>query len=125
MHTKWHNLVCDGQDYGNLFQSLYVELKQMARAKVSAERPGITLNATALVHEAWLRLEKSAPDQWRDRSQFFASAAEAMRRLLVEAARRRLAAKRGSGEIPLSLDEMDLSDGVDNRQFIVAALCES
>ena len=121
---KWNNLVCDEQDYGALFQSLYVELKQMARAKVSMERPGITLNATELVHEAWLRLEKSAPDQWRDRSQFFASAAEAMRRLLVEAARRRLAAKRGSGEIPLSLDEMDLSDGVDNRQFMVAALGE-
>jgi RNA polymerase sigma factor (TIGR02999 family) len=118
VHTKWHNLVCDGQDYENLFQNLYVELKQMARAKVSVERPGITLNATALVHEAWLRLEKSAPDQWRDRSQFFASAAEAMRRLLVEAARRRLAAKRGSGEVPLSLDEMDLSDGADNRQII-------
>ena len=118
VHTKWQNLVCDGQDCGDLFQNLYAELKQMARAKVSAERPGITLNATALVHEAWLRLEKSAPDQWRDRSQFFASAAEAMRRLLVEAARCRLAAKRGRGEVPLSLDEMDLSDGTENRQLI-------
>lgn len=118
MHTKWRNLVCDEQDYGDLFQQLYSELKQMARAKVSVERPGITLNATALVHEAWLRLEKSAPDKWRDRAQFFASASEAMRRILVEAARRRLAAKRGSGERPLSLDEMDVSELAENQRLI-------
>jgi RNA polymerase sigma factor (TIGR02999 family) len=118
VHTKWNNLVCDGQDYGALFQNLYVELKQMARAKVSMERPGITLNATALVHEAWLRLEKSAPDEWRDRSQFFASAAEAMRRILVEAARRRAAVKRGSGQTPVALDGLEVEDRPDDRRLM-------
>lgn len=118
MLTKWFNLFSGGQDHEELFRDLYVELKQMARRKVASERPGATLNATALVHEAWLRLEKSAPDQWRDRSQFFASAAEAMRRILVEAARRRLAAKRGSGEVPISLDELDLPEEAANQRMM-------
>lgn len=90
----------------------------MARAKMASERPGITLNATALVHEAWVRLEKSAPDQWRDRSQFFASASEAMRRILVEASRRRAASKRGCGEIPVSLDGLDLPDRPDEQRLM-------
>lgn len=118
VHTKWFNLVCEKEDFGDLFQNLYVELKQMARVQVSKERPGITLNATALVHEAWLRLEKSAPDQWRDRSQFFASAAEAMRRILVEAARRRGAFKRGSGQAPVSLEGLEVEDRPDDRRLM-------
>ncbi|MEO0017122.1 MAG: hypothetical protein RLZZ522_405 [Verrucomicrobiota bacterium] len=117
VHTKWHNLVGE-EDYGDLFQGLYIELKQMARAQVSKERPGLTLNATALVHEAWLRLEKSAPAQWRDRSQFFASAAEAMRRILVEAARRRGAAKRGSGQVPVSVEGLEVEDRPDDRRLM-------
>ena len=71
---------------------------------MAAERPGHTLNATGLVHEAWMRLEKSAPDEWRDRRQFYAAAAEAMRRILVEAARRRLAAKRGGNQQAVPLE---------------------
>ena len=118
MLTKWFNLIDDGQDHDELFRDLYAELKQMARMKVASERRGMTLNATALVHEAWLRLEKSAPDQWRDRSQFFASAAEAMRRILVEAARRRLAAKRGSGEVAISFDDLDLPETAESERLM-------
>ena len=118
MHTKWFNLVGGGQDHEELFRELYIELKQMAHRQVSSERQGFTLNATALVHEAWLRLEKSAPDKWRDRAQFFASAAEAMRRILVEAARRRMAAKRGSGEVPVSLEEMHLPESSKNKRLM-------
>ena len=118
MHTKWLNLAGGGQDHEELFRELYIELKQMARRQVSSERQGITLNATALVHEAWLRLEKSAPDKWRDRRQFFASAAEAMRRILVEGARRRLAAKRGGGEVPVSLEDIHLPESSENQRLM-------
>ncbi len=117
VHTKWHNLV-GAEDYDALFQGLYIELRQMARVQVSKERPGLTLNATALVHEAWLRLEKSAPEQWRDRGQFFASAAEAMRRILVEAARRRGATKRGSGQTPVPLEGLEVEDRPDDRRLM-------
>lgn len=87
-----------------MFADLYSELRNIARGRIAGERGGQTLDATALVHEAWLRLEKSAPEAWRDRKQFYAAAAEAMRRILVEAARRRLAAKRGGGETDLPLE---------------------
>lgn len=105
--TRWLNASTDCQD-GELFAGLYGELKNIARARMAGERPGHTLGATALVHEAWLRLEKSAPEQWRDRRQFYAAAAEAMRRILVESARRRLAAKRGGAAVVVSADEIDL-----------------
>ena len=82
------------------------------------ERPDHTLNATALVHEAWLRLEKSAPDEWRDRKQFFAAVSEAMRRILVEAARRRLAAKRGSGEAAIPESEVDISGPIPDERLL-------
>lgn len=118
MDGAWKNLLADGTDLEKMFGDLYAELKQMARAKVAYEKPGITLNATALVHEAWLRLEKSAPAEWRDRSQFFASASEAMRRILVEAARRRSAAKRGGGMLLITLDGNEIPMEVRDSRVI-------
>ena len=100
------------------FAGLYAELKKIAAGRMAAERQGGTLNATALVHEAWLRLQNSAPEQWRDRKQFFAAAAEAMRRILVEAARRRLAAKRGAGEACVPLDGLDLPAPVNDERLL-------
>jgi RNA polymerase sigma factor (TIGR02999 family) len=105
--THWLNASTSSRDE-EMFAALYVELHQIARGRMAAEKPGRTLEATALVHEAWLRLEKSAPPQWRDRKQFYGAAAEAMRRILVEAARRRLAAKRGGGEAAVPLEEVQL-----------------
>lgn len=81
-----------------LLPMVYDELRRVARLKLAREKPGQTLEATALVHEVWLRLAADAGGQWNSRSHFFAAAAEAMRRILVEAARRKLAAKRG-GEL--------------------------
>ncbi|MFC7337485.1 ECF-type sigma factor [Haloferula chungangensis] len=95
-YTRWLNNSSISDD-DQIFNHLYQELKKIAAGRVAGERTHEALNATALVHEAWMRLEKSAPDEWRDRRQFFAAAAEAMRRILVEAARKRLASKRGSG----------------------------
>jgi RNA polymerase sigma factor (TIGR02999 family) len=90
-----------------LLPLVYDELKRLAAQKMAGEAPGQTLQATALVHEAYLRLV--GPDQardWNSRGHFFAAAAEAMRRILVESARRRNSAKRGGGRQRVSLDEM-------------------
>jgi RNA polymerase sigma factor (TIGR02999 family) len=102
--TRWLNASTSSRDE-EMFAALYAELHRIARARMAGEREGHTLDATGLVHEAWLRLEKSAPKEWRDRKQFYGAAAEAMRRILVEAARRRLAAKRGGGEADVPLED--------------------
>jgi RNA polymerase sigma factor (TIGR02999 family) len=79
-----------------LLPLVYDELRQLAAQKLAQEKPGQTLQATALVHEAYLRLVGRDPDQnWDGRGHFFAAAAEAMRRILIDQARRRGAAKRG------------------------------
>ncbi|NIP93805.1 MAG: sigma-70 family RNA polymerase sigma factor [Akkermansiaceae bacterium] len=106
-YTRWLNGDSDLHD-GEMFGALYDELKKIARSRMRGERAGHTLDATALVHEAWLRLEKSAPEHWRDRREFFALAAEAMRRILVESARRRLTRKRGGGAEAVPLEEFNL-----------------
>jgi RNA polymerase sigma factor (TIGR02999 family) len=106
--TRWLN--ASGDDPGDeMFAELYAELKRIARSRMQGERPEHTLNATALVHEAWIRLEKGVPEQWQNRSQFYGIAAEAMRRILVESARRRLSRKRGGGEAAVPLDEEALA----------------
>jgi RNA polymerase sigma factor (TIGR02999 family) len=91
-----------------LLIAVYDELRQLAAAKLVREVPGQTLQATALVHEAWLRLGGGDQPNWENRAHFFGAAAEAMRRILVERARRRLAAKRGSGMALIELDALDL-----------------
>lgn len=103
---------------GEIFAGLYAELKKIAAGRIAIERPGGTLDATALVHEAWLRLQRSCPEKWRDRKQFFAAAAEAMRRILVEAARRRIAAKRGGGGADVPLDGLDLPAPVPDERLL-------
>ncbi len=102
--TRWLNASTSSRDE-EMFAGLYAELHKIARGRMAGERPEQTLDATGLVHEAWLRLEKSAPEEWQNRKHFFGAAAEAMRRILVEAARRRMAAKRGEGEGAVPLDE--------------------
>jgi RNA polymerase sigma factor (TIGR02999 family) len=95
----------DSQAAEQLLPVVYEELRRLAAQKLAHERPGQTLQATALVHEAWLRLV--ADDQqksWNSRNHFFAAAAEAMRRILVESARRRVAQKRGGAEGRVQLD---------------------
>ncbi len=83
-----------------LLPLVYHELRKLAASRMAVEKPGQTLQATALVHEAYLRLVGPAdPARWDGRGHFFAAAAEAMRRILVERARRRLARKHGGGSI--------------------------
>jgi RNA polymerase sigma factor (TIGR02999 family) len=81
-----------------LLPLVYDELRKLARARMAQEKPGQTLDATALVHEAYLRLVGPADDhRWEDRGHFFAAAAEAMRRILVESARRKKRLRHGGG----------------------------
>jgi len=79
----------------DLLPAVYAELRQLASRRMARERPGQTLQATALVHEAWLRLVREEDRQWNDTHHFFAAAAEAMRRILVDNARRKRSEKHG------------------------------
>lgn len=85
---------------------VYADLRQIARMRLSAERHGHTLQPTALVHEAWLRLMQQHGASWQNRAQFFAIAAQAMRRILVDHARRRQAGKRGAGQAAIQIDDL-------------------
>jgi len=80
-----------------LLALVYEELRRVAAAKMALEAQGQTLQATALVHEAWLRLTSDQKRKWNDRKHFFAAAAEAMRRILVDNARRKRAERHGGG----------------------------
>ncbi len=91
-----------------LLPLVYEELRTLAAVKMAREKPGQTLQPTALVHEAWLRLAGAEQHRWDNRRHFFAAAAEAMRRILVERARRRTAAKRGGGAEKVDLEETEL-----------------
>jgi RNA polymerase sigma factor (TIGR02999 family) len=102
-----------------LLPLVYDELRKLAAQRMSQEKPGQTLQATALVHEAYLRLVGQAPDQcWDHRGHFFAAAAEAMRRILVESARTKQRLKRGAGGARLKLQE-SLSTDSDRIQEII------
>lgn len=93
---------------GQLLPLLYDELRRLAAQKLAQEKPGQTLDATALVHEAYLRLVGDAPDKaWTGRGHFFAAAAEAMRRILVEQARRKNRQKRGGDRRRLPLQSQE------------------
>jgi RNA polymerase sigma factor (TIGR02999 family) len=92
----------------DLLPAVYEELRRIAHHKMAGERAGHTLQATALVHEAWLRLGADKGPDWKNRRHFFAAAAEAMRRILVDHARRHGRKKRGSGTLPLELSESSI-----------------
>lgn len=91
-----------------LLPLVYDELRRLAAHKMANERPGQTLQATALVHEAWLRVAGSDRQQWRGRGHFISAAAEAMRRILVDNARRKQRIRHGGGLERVPLDAIDL-----------------
>jgi RNA polymerase sigma factor (TIGR02999 family) len=93
----------------DLLPTVYAELRQLAAAKLSRESLGQTLQPTALVHEAWLRLTGDDHARFQSRNHFLGAAAEAMRRILIERARRRLAVKRGGGIERSPLDELEIA----------------
>lgn len=102
-----------------LLPLVYEELRRLAHVKMANEPAAQTLQPTALVHEAWLRLGGDAQPVWKNRGHFFAAAAEAMRRILVEAARKRCAAKRGGGHEKVNLDDVDLPFSSDSDDRVL------
>ena len=99
----------DARAAERLLAIVYDELHGLAAAKMAQERPGHTLQATALVHEAWLRLGGDSQPAWQNRRHFFAAAAEAMRRVLITNARRRHAARRGAAAEHVDIDGPELN----------------
>jgi RNA polymerase sigma factor (TIGR02999 family) len=92
-----------------LLPLVYEELRRLAAQKMARESPGHTLQPTALVHEAWLRLTGNSNQKWDGRSHFFGAAAEAMRRILIDRARRKQAQRHGGGELPVVLDQVEIA----------------
>jgi RNA polymerase sigma factor (TIGR02999 family) len=101
-----------------LLPLVYEELRHLARARMAQQPPGQTLQATALVHEAWLRLAGSESQRWQGRAHFFAAAAEAMRHILVDRARRKRRAKHGGGQQPADVNELEIAANTDDEKLL-------
>ena len=107
-----------------LFTLVYDELRRLAAAKMAREEPGQTIQPTALVHEAWLRLGGENQPSWKNRAHFFTAASEAMRRILVEKARRKLRLKRGGGAERVELDSAIPTPSEDEKVVEVSEALE-
>ena len=101
-----------------LLPLVYHELRRLAAIRLAHERPGQTLQATALVHEAWLRLNSTGQPQWQSRGHFFAAAAEAIRRILVENARRKGRARHGGELQRVDVDQVELSNPMPDEELL-------
>ena len=99
----------DAKAADDLLPLVYEELRRLAAQKMSHESPGQTLQATALVHEAYIRLVGSQDQSWSGRTHFFTAAAEAMRRILIDNARRKQRLKRGGAQQRIDLDKVDIT----------------
>ena len=108
----------DSKAADELLPLVYGELRRLAAAKMAREVPGQTLQPTALVHEAWLRLGADAQPNWQNRSHFLAAAAEAMRRILVESARRKLRLKRGGRQERVELEESAIAAPAEDEKIL-------
>lgn len=101
-----------------LLPAVYEELRRIAASKMAHEAPGHTLQATALVNEAWMRMFGETGQYFEGRAHFFSAAAEAMRRILVDSARRRRSQKRGSGVQPVDLQDLQVSEPVPTDEML-------
>ncbi len=114
----------DPQAAEQLLPLVYDELRRLAAEKMAQEKPGQTLQATALVHEAYIRLvDVEKAQHWDSRGHFFAAAAEAMRRILIQSVRRKQSRKRGGGMVRCELADADLA--VDSSPLDILALSEA
>ena len=103
-----------------LLAQVYDELRKVAQAKLARESADLTLQATALVHEAWLRVGGDEQPRWANRAHFFSSAAEAMRRILIERARRRMAIRHGGDQRRVEFDEIEgLADSMNDDEHVI------
>ena len=110
----------NGQAAEELLPLVYGELRRLAAARMAQEAAGHTLQPTALVHEVWLRLIDGGSRTWQNRAHFFGAAAEAMRRILIERARRKSRLKRGGGcQIVLDLAEIDVAETMPDDKVLL------
>lgn len=109
-----------------LLPLVYDDLRRLAMARMANEMPGQTLQPTALVHEAWLRLAADGERTWQNRGHFFAAAAEAMRRILIEKARRKSRLKHGGGQARFDVEDLELADATpDDKLLLINEALES
>ena len=101
-----------------LLPLVYEELRKLAAARMANESPGQTLQPTALVHEAWLRLGGAEGQSWDGRAHFFGAAAEAMRRILIENARRKKALRHGAGQPQLDIQQIEIAGPAPDDQVL-------
>jgi RNA polymerase sigma factor (TIGR02999 family) len=108
----------DPQAADKLLPLVYDELRKLAASRMANERAGQTLQPTALVHEAWLRLVGNQTPKFANRAHFFAAAAEAMRRILIDNARRKRALRHGGAQQRVDLEHVDLASDSDDDQLL-------
>src|SRR5712664_2231341 len=108
----------DPKAAGQLLPLVYDELRKLAACKMAHEAPGQTLQPTALVHEAWLRLGGGQDQAWDSRAHFFGAAAEAMRRILIENARRKKALRHGAGQARLDIQQVEIAAPAEDDQLL-------
>src|ERR1039458_1721877 len=106
----------DPQAATQLLPLVYTELRKLAAAKMAHELPGQTFQATALVHEAWLRVSGPGQQNFQNRAHFFAAAAEAMRRILIDNARRKHALRHGGGQQRVDILEQDIAASISRSE---------
>jgi RNA polymerase sigma factor (TIGR02999 family) len=116
--SQFDHCAGEPEDAEDLLPLVYHSLKELARQRMSLERPGHTLQATALVHEAYMRLARAKSVRWAGRVQFYHAAAEAMRRILVEHARARGRVKRGGGMRREPINLLDLAEEADREEIL-------
>jgi RNA polymerase sigma factor (TIGR02999 family) len=103
-----------------LLPLVYQELRQLAASRMAQEAAGQTLQPTALVHEAWLRLFDGNARVWQNRAHFFGAATQAMRRILIDRARRKLSQKRGGGQEVVNIEDVDIAEtATDERVLLI------
>jgi RNA polymerase sigma factor (TIGR02999 family) len=102
-----------------LLPLVYNELRHLAAARMAQEAAGQTLQATALVHEAWLRMVGERDQGWQNRAHFFGAASEAMRRILVDNARHKARIKHGGGQVRLDIDDLELSGSTPDEKVLL------
>jgi RNA polymerase sigma factor (TIGR02999 family) len=107
------------QASSDLLPLVYEELRQLAGARMAREAAGHTLQPTALVHEAWLRLAGAAEPGWANRGHFFAAAAEAMRRILIDSARKRARLKHGGNQVRLDIEKLELAAATPDEKLLL------
>ncbi len=109
----------EGKASEELLPLVYDELRRLAAAKMANEQPGQTLQPTALVHEAWLRVAGGQNQHWNSRNHFFMAAAEAMRRILVDRARQKASLKRAGNQHRVPLENLDLAIHADSETLLL------